>query len=647
MAAAAGMMRCWRAALIVWMLAVAGAAAQEGAAPAGGATRLEPLRTSSPRETLATFYRLASQMEHRLDRYAMSKTDFRARRVSAVVTDFIEIIDLSGAPVATRRDIAADTFARLMDIFGRIDPIDLDTVPGRDAYPDDSGAASWRIPGTPLRIVHMTEGDKEGEFLFGPRTPVLSERFLPRAQDLPLRQETDLPVRSWPLTFAQWTGPVIPAGTAQAMPAELRELVLDTPVWKIILTALIALGLAVGIGLAHWFLAGRGGRSVGAILRRAVTPVLIVLAAGWLGPFLQYQISPSGDFAALADSALVVAAYIAFLWMAWLAVGALFAVIMRVRNVPEEGFDADLWHLASTVVAVAVSVLILLEGASLLGLPLASILAGLGIGGLAVALAIRPTLENLIGGVILYIDQPVRVGDFCSFGDKSGTIEAIGVRSTKIRALDRTVITVPNAALADMQLTNYARCDRMLIQKTVGLRYETSADKARYVLVKIREMLHAHPKIDAETVRVRFADYGSSSLDIAIRVYALTNDWNEYFAVQEDILLRMKDLVEKAGSGFAFPSQTLYLARDGGLDEDAGSASEAEVDRWRRRSELAFPRLSRARLDALQGTLDYPPKGSVEAAGEETGWEDSAERLSAAPDDDEEDQTKGDRQEKV
>ena len=647
MAAATGLARRWSAALVILLLAVAGVEAQDGAAPGAGATRLEPLRTGSPRETLATFYRLAAQMETRLASYAHTKTDFRARRVSAVVTDFIEIMDLSGAPVATRRDIAADTFARLMDIFGRIEPIDLEAVPGRDAYPDEIGAESWRVPGTPLRIVHMTEGDKEGEFLFGPRTPVLSERFLPRVQELPLRQETDLPVRSWPLTFAQWTGPAIPAGTAQAMPAELRELMLDTPVWKIILTVLIALGLAIGIGIVHWFLAGRGGRQVGAVLRRAVTPGLIVLAAGWMGPFLQYQISPSGDFAALADGALVVAAYFAFLWLAWLAVRAVFAVIMRVRKVPEDSFDADLWRLASTVVAVAVSVLILLEGAALLGLPLASVLAGLGIGGLAVALAIRPTLENLIGGVILYIDQPVRVGDFCSFGDKSGTIEAIGVRSTKIRALDRTVITVPNAALADMQLTNYARCDRMLIQKTVGLRYETSADEARFVLVKIREMLHAHPKIDAETVRVRFADYGSSSLDIAIRVYALTNDWNEYFAVQEDILLRMKDLVEKAGSGFAFPSQTLYLARDGGLDEDAGAASEAEVDRWRRRGELPFPRLSRARLDALQGALDYPPRGSVEAAGEETGWEDSAERLSAAPEDGDEDQTKVDKQEKV
>ena len=219
--------------------------------------------------------------------------------------------------------------------------------------------------------------------------------------------------------------------------------------------------------------------------------------------------------------------YAALVWLAWLAVTALFAWIVRLRGLEDDGFDAHLWRLGGTVIALLVAVVIIGDGATQLGLPVFSVLAGLGIGGLAVALAIRPTLENLTGGIILYTDQPVRVGDFCAFGDKSGTIEAIGVRSTKIRALDRTIITVPNASLADMQLVNYARCDQMLIQTTLALRYETSADEARFVLVKLREMLHAHPKIDADTVRVRFSGYATSSQDIAIRIYALTGDWTE------------------------------------------------------------------------------------------------------------------------
>ena len=257
-------------------------------------------------------------------------------------------------------------------------------------------------------------------------------------------------------------------------------------------------------------------------------------------------------------------------WLSWLIIIAIFERIVQARDIPEESFDAQLWRIGARTIGILVSVVIIGNAAQNLGLPLYSVVAGLGIGGLAVALAIRPTLENLIGGIMLYLDQPVRIGDFCSFGDKTGTVESIGVRTSKIRALDRTLISIPNAALADMQLINWAKCDRMLITTTIGLRYETENDQLRYVLVKFREMLHAHPKIDSETVRVRFADFGQSSLDIVVRIYALTRDFNEYYAIREDVLLRMSEIVKNSGSGFAFPSQTLYMGRDDGLDVERG-----------------------------------------------------------------------------
>jgi MscS family membrane protein len=182
-------------------------------------------------------------------------------------------------------------------------------------------------------------------------------------------------------------------------------------------------------------------------------------------------------------------------WLLWLVVLAIFERIIQARGIPENSFDAHLWRLGARTIGTVASVVIIGNAAQVLGLPLYSVVAGLGIGGLAVALAIRPTLENLIGGIMLYLDQPVRVGDFCSFGDKTGTVETIGLRTTKIRALDRTLISIPNAALADMQLINWAKCDRMLITRPSVLRYETENDQLRHVLVKFREMLHAHPKI--------------------------------------------------------------------------------------------------------------------------------------------------------
>ncbi len=264
-------------------------------------------------------------------------------------------------------------------------------------------------------------------------------------------------------------------------------------------------------------------------------------------------------------------------------------------------------RLIARIIGFIGGVIILAYGAQDIGLPVFSLLAGLGIGGIAIALAIRPTLENLIGGFILFLDRPIRVGDLCTFGEHTGTVESIGVRSIQIRPFDRTMITVPNAQFADMQIVNWARCDRMLIQQTIGLRYETDEDQLRYLIVKLREMLIGHPRIDSDTVRVRFSDYGSSSLDVSIRIYALTREFNDFFAIKEDVLFRIKTIVEQSGTGFAFPSQTVYMGKDEGVNADLGEKAKQEVSAWRRTGQLPFPNFAEARLKQLYDRLSYPP----------------------------------------
>jgi MscS family membrane protein len=149
-------------------------------------------------------------------------------------------------------------------------------------------------------------------------------------------------------------------------------------------------------------------------------------------------------------------------------------------------------------------------------------------------------------------------------------------------------------------------------------------------------MLHAHPKIHSDTVRVRLAGFGQSSLDIDVRIYALTRDWNEFFAIREDVLLRMSEIVKASGSSFAFPSQTLYMGRDGGLDSERGETAAKEVESWRRAGKLPFPRLAADRMEQLEGTLDYPPLGSVEAGTLESQVWETSEQLSAKEDEEEE-----------
>jgi MscS family membrane protein len=600
-----------------------------------GTPTIKPIRTDSPRATLKSFLRLREELEQTYQSYRLNKSRELVEKLQVINSQFNALLDLSSVPPSLRHEIGIQTNAYLLDILGRVKLPNLKSVPDEEAFDKDVSRAKWRIPGTPIWIVQVNKGAREGEFLFGENTIMEAPRFYQGIKDLPL--QTSLPIISWHLAIPQFTGPMIPAMVLRSVPQSLQAFWLDTPKWKVIAVVLICTLAAFLLFVFHRVVNRHETENrVGYLLRRALTPIAILAVLWSLKDFIDHQIFVSGTFSIFIVDMGTILVSASAVWLFWLLILAIFERIVHAKDLPEESFDAYLWRIGARTIGTAISVVIIGFAAQELGLPLYSVVTGLGIGGLAVALAIRPTLENLIGGIMLYLDQPVRIGDFCSFGDKTGTVESIGVRTTKIRALDRTLISIPNAALADMQLINWAKCDRMLITATIGLRYETENDQLRYVLVKFREMFHAHPKIDSETVRVRFTDFGQSSLDIGVRIYALTRDFNEYYAIREDVLLRMSEIVKNSGSGFAFPSQTLYMAHDDGLDVARGKTAAKEVESWRKAGTLPFPRLTPDRIEQLKDTLDYPPRGSVEAGSLESQVWETSEGLSAEPLDEDE-----------
>lgn len=275
--------------------------------------------------------------------------------------------------------------------------------------------------------------------------------------------------------------------------------------------------------------------------------------------------------------------------------------------------DEVLRSLVTSVAKLAVIIGAVLFLAEILSLPYQGVLAGLGIGGLAVALAARSTLENFIGGITLFADKPVEVGDFCRLGEHLGVIESIGMRSVKVRSLDRTIVTIPNAEFVNLYIENFARRDRVLLRTTIALRYETTPDQLRWVLAETRKLLLQHPMVTPEPARARFAGFGDHSVNIEIFAYVGTNDFNEFLGVQEDIFLRLIDIVDASGTGFAFPSTVNYLARDSGLDAERTERAEAIMRELRKGNELPFPEFDLRTRSELRGTLDYPPEGSVDA----------------------------------
>ncbi len=208
----------------------------------------------------------------------------------------------------------------------------------------------------------------------------------------------------------------------------------------------------------------------------------------------------------------------------------------------------------------AIALLLLLQN---VGFNVTGLIAGLGVGGLAVALAAQKSIANLFGGVSLIVDQPVRVGDLCRFGDgQTGTIEEIGLRSTRVRTPERTLISIPNSVFSEIQLENYGARDKIRLFAILGLRYETTPDQLRAVLGELHKLLASHPMLSGSPVSVRFVAFGAYSLNVELSAHARTRDPDEFLAIREQVFLRVMDVVEACGTGFAFPSQTLYLGRD-------------------------------------------------------------------------------------
>jgi MscS family membrane protein len=196
-------------------------------------------------------------------------------------------------------------------------------------------------------------------------------------------------------------------------------------------------------------------------------------------------------------------------------------------------------------------------------------LAGLGVGGIAVALAAQKTLENVIGGASLILDEAVRVGDYFKMGTVEGTVESIGLRSTRVRTTNRTVVTIPNGQMATMTLENFSARDSFWFRHLIGIAYETSSPAVNLILSEVRTLLDQDSRVLPATTRVRFQRIAESNLEVELFAYVAARDNNQFLEIQEDLLLRIREVIGSAGVEFALPSRTIYLKND--TETDAAS----------------------------------------------------------------------------
>jgi MscS family membrane protein len=199
-------------------------------------------------------------------------------------------------------------------------------------------------------------------------------------------------------------------------------------------------------------------------------------------------------------------------------------------------------------------------------------LAGLGVGGIAIALAAQKTLENVIGGASLIMDGVVRVGETFRIGDVVGTIEIIGLRSTRVRTLDRTMVTIPNGQMATMTLENLSARDQFWLRHLIEIEFGTEPTALNSVLADVRSLLERDARVIRGSTRVRFLRFAESSLELEVFAYVVARDWNQFLEIQEDVLIKIRQLINAAGAMIACPSRAIYLKNEIGVD---GSSLQA------------------------------------------------------------------------
>jgi MscS family membrane protein len=287
----------------------------------------------------------------------------------------------------------------------------------------------------------------------------------------------------------------------------------------------------------------------------------------------------------------------------WLLLRAWEMVVERMRSRAGQVNQVTLGYLPVIARSGQFFILMVVALAALdvIGVNVLTMVAGLGIGGVAIAFAAQKTIENIFGAATIAGDRPFNVGDYITAAGSTGTVEEIGLRSTRIRTLDRMLVTIPNGLLAAGTIINLTSRDRFLYNPKIGVRYETTADQLTFIVDEIRKALIVHPRVFQDSHRARFSGFGQSSLDIEVLAWVVAADYHEYTATAEELNFTIARVVERAGASFAFPSQTLYLGRDTHPAPERAGEVASEVASRRERGVLAVPEPPPGLAETMRG----------------------------------------------
>lgn len=523
--------------------------------PMGAAELLAPLDTSSPRGTMRGFI---DTMDHIYSAVTQRHTHPPGRaRLQHLFSQMMSCLDLSAVAPSLVITEARDAAVCLKEVLDRV-PVPADSeIPDADAVRDQN-ITRWRVPGTEIVLVRLATGDRAGEFVFATDSVSRAKEFFQRVNALPYKPTAGSPgLHQAYVTLGGW---MIPDQLLHSLPLWARTSIGGETVWQWVATLLLVL-LAAAAVRGALRVAQRAVHTPGTLsLGSFIFPATLIASSLTVDYLLTFQVRLTGERVLLAKLCLE------SVTLTGVVIGILAASrritdwFLETRGKRGDAIDGQMIRLVSRVGTVAVTAWIVFHAVDRMGISVTPLVAGLGVGGLAVALAAQHTTENLIAGIVLFTDKPVRIGEECQFGSVRGTVEEIGLRSTRIRSADRTLITIPNAEFAKLQLINFTRRDHILFKAVLALASDTSTTQMRTVLVRLRKLLMAHPQVERNSSQARFVAHGPASLDIECSAFTHTNCSATFLSIQEELLLSMMEVVRDSGCEFAAQNQPAQVS---------------------------------------------------------------------------------------
>lgn len=476
----------------------------------------------------------------------------------------IKTLDVQNIPRVNRASKSIESALLLREILDRIEKPAIDSIPDQQDVQDNS-LTEWDIPNTQLKILQLSEGFRAGEFLFSAETIRQLPEFYKEVQNLPYQPDA---LEGFYEFYLSTPGSLLPPKWSRFLPSWSKKTLWNQTIWQWTILVLLLIFTFVLLRLIYKAIKASPEAPDSRVKawQGIILPGVSALIFSISLFLVRYVINITGNVLVGISLALETFVYISLAWLGFMFFNALGRNIIANPYFDEDHLlEATVVRNGFRVLGVVAATTLLYIGGQAVGLPTGPLVASLGVGGLAISFGIQPYLKNLIGGITLFANRPVKIGDFCEVGGVTGTVEDIGLRSTSVRTLDQSLVIIPNSVVSESQVVNYSRRDRRLLQFTIGVRYETRRQQIITITDKITTYLSNHPLVADE--RVRFVSFGDSSLDIEIYAYILTLSYAEFLEIKETLLIHIMEILEAVGSDFAFPSRTIYMAQDGGIPD--------------------------------------------------------------------------------